>query len=105
MKATVRDDDATTACHRRPQPSVYLSFEWRRPIRKDRHPQFVWDVWCDAAVGGVVWLLLLALALFALSAVARPQPASSPAGPWPSEVVAPDVSEWPSSSAGAEIVP
>jgi len=105
MKATVREDDATTACHRRPQPSIDFPREWRPPIRKDRHPQFVWDVWCDAAVGGVVWLLLLALALFALSAVARPQPALSPARPWPSEVVAPDGSEWHSSSAGAEIGP
>ena len=104
MKAIVREDDPATACRRRPQPSIDFSVEWRPPIEKDRHPQLVWDVWCDAAVGGVVWLLLLALALFALSAVTRPRPASSPAGPRPSEVVAPDVSEWPPSSAGAEIV-
>jgi len=104
MRATVREDDATTACRRRPQPSIDLSVEWRPPIRKDRHPHFVWDVWCDAAAPGAVWLLLLGLALVTLSAVARPQPASSPTGPRPSEVVAPDVSEWHSSSAGAEIV-
>lgn len=104
MRATVREDDATTACHPRPQPSIDLSVEWRPPIRKDQHPHFVWEVWYDAAVAGAVWLLLLGLALFALSAVARPQPASSPTGPRPWEVVAPDVSELPSSSAGAEIV-
>ena len=104
MKATVRDDDATTACRRRPQPSFDL-VEWRPPISKDRHPRFVWDVWCDAAVAGAVWLLLLGLALFALSAVSRPQPASSPTGPRASEVVAPEGSEWHPSSAGAELVP
>ena len=104
MKATVREDDATTACHRRPQPSVNLFVEWRPPIEKDRHPHFVWDVWRDVAVAGAGWLLLLGLALFALSAVARPQPASCPAGPWPSEVVAADVSERHSSSVGGEIV-
>ena len=104
MKATVREDDATTACRRRPPPSIDLFVEWRLPIEKDRHPHVVWDVWCDAAVAVAVWLLLLGLVLFALSAVARPRPASSPTGPRPSEVVAPDVSEWHSSSAGAEIV-
>jgi len=103
MKATVREDDATTACRRRPQPSIDFSAEWRPAIRKDRRPQFVWDVWCDAAVAVAGWLFLLGLALFALSAVTRPQPASSPTGPRP-EVVAPDVVEWHSSSAGAEIV-
>jgi hypothetical protein len=100
MKATMREDDATTVCR---QPSIAFSVEWRPPI-KDRHPRFVWDVWCDAAVAGVVWLLILGLALFALSAVTRPQPTSSPTGPQPSEVVAPDVSEWHPSRAGPESV-
>jgi hypothetical protein len=105
MKATVRDDDATIARHRRPQPSIDLFVEWRPPIDKGRHPHVVWDVWCDAAVAGAVWLLLFGLALFALSAVARPQPASAPTSPPPSEVVAPEVSEWHSWGADAEIVP
>ena len=104
MKAIVHEDDATTAYRRRPRPSIDLSVEWRPPVRKDRRPDFVWDVWWDAAVAGAVWLLLLGLALFALSAVARSQPASSPTGPRPSEVVAPDVSERHPSSAGAEIM-
>jgi len=104
MRATVREDDATTACRRQPPPPIDLSVEWRLPIRRDRRPDFVWDVWCDAAIAGAVWLLLLGLALSALSAVARPPRASSPTGPRPSEVGAPDVSEWHSPSAGAELV-
>ena len=104
MKATVREDDATTACRRRPQPSIDLSVEPPPPARKDRHPDFVSHVWWGAAVAGAAWLLLLGLTLSALSAVARPQRALSPAGPRPSEVVAPDVVEWHSSSAGAELV-
>jgi len=104
MKATVREDDATTVRHQRPQTWVDLFVEWRLPIEKYRHPHVVWDVWCDAAVAVAVWLLLLGLVLFALSAVARPRPASSPTGPRPSEVVAPDLSEWHPSSAGAELV-
>jgi len=98
MKATACRDDVTTVGHhsakRRPQPSIDLSVEARPPIRKDRHPYFVWNLWCDVAVAGAVWLALFGLALFALSAVARPQPASYPTGPRPSEA---------SSSAGAEI--
>jgi hypothetical protein len=105
MKATVHEDDATTAYRRRPQPSIDLSVEPPPPARKDRHPDFVSHVWWGAAVAGAVCLLLVGLALFALWAVARPQPPSSPPGPRPPEVVAPDVSEWHSSSAGAQIVP
>ena len=108
MKATTCGDDVTTArdhsARRRPQSSVDLSVEARPPIGDDRHPHFVWDVWCDLVVAGAVWVVLLGLALFALSAVARPLPASYSTGPRPAEVVAPDVSEMCSSSAGVEIV-
>jgi hypothetical protein len=83
---------------------VDLSVEARPPITEDRHPHFVWDVWCDLAVAGAVWLVLLGLALFALSGVARPLPASYPTGPRPAEAVAPGVSKMRSSSAGVEIV-
>ena len=84
MKATVREDDVTAARRH----SVDRSLQWQMPVTKARHPRFVWDVWCDAAVAGAAWPLLIVLALFALSAVARHQPASSPAG-----LVAPEVSK------------
>jgi len=99
MKATVCRDDVTTGSHhsarRRPQPSVDLSVEVRPSIRQDRHPRCVWNLWCDVAVAGAVWLVLFGLAISALSAVTRTQPASYPTGPRTSEA---------SSSAGAEIV-
>jgi len=102
MKATLYRDDATTGCHHsarpRPQPPVDLSVDARPPIRQD------WRLWCDVAVAGAVWLVLFGLALVALSAVTRTQPASYPTGPRPSEVVTPGVSEMRSSSAGAESV-
>jgi hypothetical protein len=90
MKTTAWRDEATTASH--------------HSVRKDRHPRFVWDVWCVAAVAVAVWLILFGLALFALSAMAPSHPASSRAGPWPSAVAAPGGSERHSSTARSGIV-
>lgn len=99
MKATLYRDDATAGCHHcarpRPQPSGDLSVDARPPIRQDWRPRFVWNLWCDVAVAGAAWLVLFGLAIFALSAVTRTQPASYPIGPRTSEA---------SASAGAEIV-
>ena len=85
MKATGRDDGATTAY--RQLPSIDSLIEWRRPILlpKRRRPRFVWESWFDAVVAGAAWLLLFGLALFALSMVARPLPID----PWDAEIATP----------------
>ncbi len=78
MKATSRRNDGTTDhSDWRPQPSIDLCAHARPRIGEDRDSRIVWNVWCDAAVAGVVWLVLLGLALFALSAVAQHRPAAS----------------------------
>lgn len=98
MKATGRDDGATTAY--RQLPSIDSLIEWRRPILlpKRRRPRFVWESWFDAVVAGAAWLLLLGLALFALSTVARPQSAGAPIDPWDAEIATPGAERIPSSS-------
>jgi hypothetical protein len=91
MKTSAWRDEATTASH--------------GSVRKDRHPDFVWNFWCVVAVAAAVWLILFGLALFALSAMAGLEPASSRDGSRPSAVVAPGGSEMHASSARSEIWP
>jgi hypothetical protein len=98
MKATGRDDGATTAY--RQLPSIDSLIEWRRPILlpKRRRPRFVWESWFDAVVAGAAWLLLFGLALSALSMVARSQSAEVPIDPWDAEIATPVAERIPSSS-------
>jgi hypothetical protein len=105
MTATVREDSATRA-RSKLRPSIESVFEWRRPILlvRRRRPRFVWESWCDAVVVGAAWLFLFGLALFALSAVARPQSAGPPIDPWDAELATPVVRR-PSPNAGIEMVP
>jgi hypothetical protein len=88
MKATLRRDDRTPArSDWGPQPSIDLSARSRERIREDRDSDLIWNVWYDVAFAGVVWLILLGLVLFALSAVARHQPAAPHSGRVGTEIV------------------
>jgi hypothetical protein len=102
MKATGRDNGATTASRQQPRPSIDSPVEWRRPLlaTKRRRPWFAWESWYDVMVAGTAWLLLFGLALFALSTVTRPQ-SGSPIDPW----IATPVGERSSSGADLEVGP
>jgi hypothetical protein len=98
MKATGRDDGAATAY--RQLPSIDSLMEWRRPILvpKRRRPQFVWESWWAGVVAAAAWLLLLGLALFALSMVARPESGGALIDPWDAEIATPVAERISSSS-------
>jgi hypothetical protein len=59
-------------------------------VSQDHADLILWDVWKRAGIAVAGWLLLLGLALFALSKVAQPLPPAPPSAPARANVIAPD---------------
>jgi hypothetical protein len=58
-------------------------------VSRNRDALIAWDVWKRAGIAVTGWLLLLGLALFALSKVTQPLPPAPPSAPARSNVIAP----------------